>query len=73
MSVKIAKFYNYNLKYDIQSAMSNFQTIHQILEIPLDIPKFAAHRLEFEELFKIKFARLTNPSSEFLKIANFQI
>lgn len=53
--------------------MSNFQTIHQILEIPLDIPKFATHRLEFEELFKMKFARLTNPSSEFLKIANFQI
>lgn len=54
MSVKIVKFYNYNLKYDIASAMSNFQTIHQVLEIPLNIPKFATLRPEFEELFKIK-------------------
>lgn len=79
MSVKMIKFYNYNLKYDIPSAMSSFQTIHQILKIPLDIPKLATLRLELEELFKIKIRKIYQPIAGILKNrqpsnpTNFQI
>lgn len=59
--------------------MSGFQTIHQILEIPLDIPKLATLRLEFEELFKIKIRKIYQPIAGILKNrqlsnpTNFQI